>query len=248
MTTIITGSTGRLGEDVAKVFKGALCPKREEFDLTNANQIEQYVSKHKPELFIHLAALVPIRDCENDKAKAWNTNVEGTRLILNNLNKYAKNCYFVYISSPCIFSGDQGGYDEDSIPYPHSFYGITKLVSEQIIIQSGLKYLITRTNFVPKKKWLYPKAFTDRFGTYLFADDVANGLKQMIEANEQGIRHLVGNKKISMYELAIKTTPNVLPMTLKEYDGPQLTVDMSMTTKYEKWNRFQISDSAEKFY
>ncbi|MGC1709148.1 MAG: glycosyltransferase, partial [Nitrosotalea sp.] len=32
-------------------------------------------------------------------------------------------------------------------------------------------YLIIRTNFVSKKKWPYSKAFVDRFGTYLFAED-----------------------------------------------------------------------------
>ena len=101
------------------------------------------------------------------------------------------------------------------------------------------KFLIIRTNFVARKKWPYPKAFTDRFGTYLFADDVAKGINEVIQKDMEGIVHIVGDKKMSMFELAKLTTPDIQPITTKEYSGPKLTIDMSLDT--ERWKKYSLS-------
>jgi len=82
---------------------------------------------------------------------------------------------FIYVSTACVFDGHTGMYTEYSIPYPENFYALTKLLGEFIVSKLS-NYLIVRTNFVPKKKWPYPKAFSDRFGTYLFAEEVAQGI------------------------------------------------------------------------
>ena len=101
------------------------------------------------------------------------------------------------------------------------------------------EFLIARTNFVAKEKWPYPKAFTDRYGTYLFADGVAHGIEDVQKEKITGIVHVVGDKKISVYELAKMTTPDVQPMTINDYSGPKLTMDMSLDT--ERWKKYKIS-------
>jgi dTDP-4-dehydrorhamnose reductase len=56
-------------------------------------------------------------------------------------------------------------YDEDSIPNPKHFYGLTKLIAEEIVKtynSSKLQTYIVRTNFTTMP-WEYEKAFTDRF-------------------------------------------------------------------------------------
>jgi nucleoside-diphosphate-sugar epimerase len=56
-------------------------------------------------------------------------------------------------------------YDEDSIPAPKHYYGITKLVAEEIVKSyndDNFQTIIVRTNFTTMP-WEYPKAFTDRF-------------------------------------------------------------------------------------
>jgi len=129
-------------------------------------------------------------------------------------------------------------YTEYSIPYPENFYALTKLLGEFIVSKLS-NYLIVRTNFVPKKKWPYPKAFSDRFGTYLFAEEVAQGILDVQKKDLQGIVHIVGDKKISILELAKITTPGVQPMIIKDYSGPPLTMDMSLDTK--RWKKYKIS-------
>ena len=108
----------------------------------------------------------------------------------------------------------------------------------EIEVKKSDNFLIIRTNFVPKKHWAYPKAFTDRFGTYLFAENVAEGIDDILMKKYDGIIHLVGDKKISMYELAKMTTPNILPMTMNDYKGPPLTIDMSLDT--ERWKKYPL--------
>jgi len=97
-----------------------------------------------------------------------------------------------------------------------------------VVKSSGLKFLIARTNFVARERWPYPKAFTDRYGTYLFASDVASAVKFIVQQKLTGIVHVCGDEKMSMFELAKITTPNIQPMTLSEYHGVPLTVDMSL--------------------
>ena len=99
---------------------------------------------------------------------------------------------------------------------------------------------IIRTNFVPNQKWKYPKAFVDRFGTYLFTGQVAQGISEVLQKKEKGIIHIVGDKRISMYELArLAGSPDVGKLTLDEYQGPPVTVDMSLSTK--RWKKYKIA-------
>ena len=128
-------------------------------------------------------------------------------------------------------------YKETDIPYPENFYALTKLLGENEVTKLS-NYLIIRTNFVAKTTWPYPKAFTDRFGTYLFAENVASGINEIICEDLNGVVHVVGDKKISMYELAKITTENILPMTINDYDGPSLTMDMSLDT--ERWKKYTL--------
>ena len=61
----------------------------------------------------------------------------------------------------------------------------------------------------------------------------------MFEKKEKGIIHVVGDKRMSMYELALLAgSKDVGKMTLDEYNGPSLTVDMSLSTK--RWKKYKI--------
>lgn len=233
MKILITGASGRLGKEFLKVYPNTLTPTIQEMDLLNPDSIDKYISKHKPDIVIHLAALTDIRKCEEEKELVWKTNVLGTRDLIKACLSFNKKCYFVYMSTACVFYGDRGNYSEDDIPHPKNFYSLTKFLGE-IMVQcygEGSNWLIIRTNFVPREKWPYPKAFVDRWGTYLFADDLAIAIKKVIDQKLTGIVHICGEEKLSMCELAKITTPDIQPMTLAEYSGPPVTQDMSLVSK-----------------
>ena len=239
MKVLITGASGGLGRSLKAQFRDSYCPTHKEMDVTNPDSVNKAISKFRPDLLIHAAALVGIRECEENRENAWKTNVEGTQNIVNALNKLKNNCYLVYLSTACVFAGEHDKcYTEDDVPSPKNYYSLTKLCGELVTRQYS-NACIVRTNFVPKEQWKYPKAFADRFGTYLFADDVANGISEIVGKREKGIIHIVGDKRMSMYDLAtLAGSKNIGKMTLVEYQGPPLTADMSMSTK--RWKKYKI--------
>jgi dTDP-4-dehydrorhamnose reductase len=239
MKILITGASGALGSSLKKIFRNAFCPTHKEMDITSPGPVSRVILGYKPDVLIHCAALVGIRECENDKKKAWLTNVEGTQNIVNALIKLTNNCYLVYMSTACVFAGENKKfYTEDDVPSPKNYYSITKLCGEMAARQYGNSCII-RTNFVPRQQWKYPKAFVDRFGTYLFAGQAAKGIFDICKKREKGIIHIVGDRRMSMYELALLAgSKNVGKMTLNEYDGPALTADMSLSTK--RWKKYKI--------
>ena len=256
MKALITGASGALGDSLRKVFVDSFCPSHEEMDVANPKSVDKSVLGCKPDVLVHAAAIVGVRECEKDKKKAWLTNVEGTQNIVNALKKLNNDCCLVYMSTACVFEGEnEKYYTEDDTPSPKNYYSFTKLCGELIVRQYSNSCII-RTNFVPKQQWKYPKAFVDRYGTYLFTDGVAEGISEVCAKKEKGIIHIVGDKRMSMYELALlagsknlaeqgssevtrgKPLVTVGKMTLAEYQGPPLTVDMSLSTR--RWKKYKI--------
>jgi len=229
---LITGGSGVLGKELKKVFSDALTPTHKELDIREGNKVKEYIKQHKIDTIIHTAALTSVAKCDEDKNLAYQTNYKGTKNLVEAIKN--TNILFVLVSTACVFDGYKGNYNEDDIPCPENYYGITKLLAEEEVKRLH-SYIIVRTNFVSRSKWKYPKAFTDRFGTYLFADQVAVGIKDILTLqkyqNLLGIFHITGDKKLSMFELAKMTTPEVLPMTLNDYKGARLTIDMTLDTK-----------------
>ena len=237
MKSLITGGSGILGTELKKFFPDSLFPSHSELDITNHEMVFDYFSKNEFDSIIHAAAMTSVRQCESEKKLSWGTNVVGTKNLVDAAIKFNPNSKFSYVSTACVFDGHVGMYKESSIPHPENFYALTKLIGEQFV--KNLKnHIIIRTNFKGKQKWPYPKAFTDRFGTYLFADQVALGINDIIKENIQGVVHIVGKKKISMFELAQLTTPDIKPLTIDEYQGPPLTMDMSLDT--ERWKKYTL--------
>lgn len=204
-------------------------------ELVKADNVLDAVTRFNPEVIIHCAAFTNVARAEKEKERCWNVNVDGTRNILQ-ASKLLPSLHFTFISTACVFRGDRGNYTELDLPYPKNFYGLTKLVAETLVQNSGLEnWLIVRTNFVEREPWPYAKAFVNRWGTYLYADEVAKAVLKLVKERATGIVHVCGEQKISMFELAKKTSPNIKPLTLEEHysenpDAVALTQDMSLKT------------------
>ena len=220
---LVTGGNGKLALAYAAKYPCKSMSKTE-LDVTDLGSIKKAIT---PDItvILHTAAITSVEKCETDKKLTYDVNVNGTKNILKAIE--GTDIKLIYVSTPCVFDGVSGNYTINSLPQPCNYYGLTKTISEELIQNSKANYLIIRTNFVAKEKWPYPKAFTDRFGTYLFADGVADGIHKHM--NENGLIHLVGEKRMSMFELAKITSPDVLPMTIDDYHGTaKLTMDMTL--------------------
>jgi len=225
---LITGASGRLGRHLREQFPDALGPTRNELDIMNRAAVRQYLTTVRPSMIVHAAAFTDVAAAETDHSRCWAVNVQGTENIVECLEEDVRDCHFVYISTACVFSGLEGNYCEDSVPAPKNFYGLTKLLGEYLARRMA-SHLIIRTNFIERGPWPHRCAFTDRFGTYLFAHDVAHAIRNLIDTGLRGVIHVTGDKRSSMYELATMISPGVEAMTMADTALP-LTVDMSLRT------------------
>jgi nucleoside-diphosphate-sugar epimerase len=242
---LITWWSGKLGKACKHIIWGAQYPGRKKLDLWDENSINKYFETNNIETIVHLGAMTWIPPCEENKEKAYDINVDGTRRLLKEAKKkWVK--HFIYLSTACVFPWKDKWKkeDEDGIPYPKHFYGLTKLLAEEIAKtydSKKMKVTVIRTNFT-SMPWEYPKAFIDRYGTYLFAQWVARWIKDIIVYKpENTIIHVCGDKKISMYDYAILWWSKVSKMTTDDYKWVWLTKDMSLSTKY--WHTYSIDDS-----
>ncbi len=237
---LITGGTGRLGSHLKKLAPGAFAPSHSEMDLTEGAQVADCIAGFRPEIVFHCAALTDVRRCEKDHVAAWAANVVGTRNLVHACAKFCPELYFIYVSTACVFDGETGNYTEGDVPFPKNFYGYTKVIGE-CLVSVLATHLIARTNFVPRLKWPFPAAFVDRFGTYLFADEAAAALISVAEKKTTGIVHICGDERLSMWELARVTTPEVNRMSTEGFDIP---VTRDMTLKSVRIPPFRIRRSA----
>lgn len=229
MTILITGASGVLGRELKRLIPEALAPSSIELNVSSRLSISHFITRHRPDMTIHCAAKTSIRWCEENRTQAWSVNTLGVKHLTLALEKYAKKPYFVYISTACVFPGDDLNkfYEEDDLRYPSNFYGLTKTFGEYFA-EKVKRALIIRTNFARRGPWNYPSAFTDRYGTYLYPDQVAQAVTQLMQKQETGVFHVCGDRRMSMYEFAKLADKVVKPMTLKDYVGPPLTINMCL--------------------
>jgi dTDP-4-dehydrorhamnose reductase len=74
---------------------------------------------------------------------AWKINVGGVENLAEAARRTGARLY--HVSTDYVFDGKNGPYAEDDRPDPLSYYGKTKLASENALRTSGLEYFIART-------------------------------------------------------------------------------------------------------
>ena len=83
MTKIgLTGSTGSLGKIILKNYTRFPFSKFKG-DIRNKTEISRWIEKNDLDVIIHLAAVVPIKEVNKDKKKAWQVNYLGTKNLID---------------------------------------------------------------------------------------------------------------------------------------------------------------------
>jgi len=105
------------------------------------------ITKHKPDVVIHLAALTGLKKCHSDPEKAFKINVFGTFNVLSACNKTGSK--LIFLSSREVY-GDTKKQEtsEDDELNPNNVYGLTKLIGENLVLHFkklyNLEYTILR--------------------------------------------------------------------------------------------------------
>lgn len=232
---LIVGSNGMLGQRLTEYYLGkenielfaASAEERSfidgvnysQMDLTKKNEVKKIIFDFYPDVIINVAAYTNVDGCETNKELAWSVNVVG----VNNLAHYGwtSDAHLIHISSDYVFDGADGPYGEKDKVNPISYYGRTKLASENAVKSSGVRAAIIRTNVLygPAKygrpdfvKWVVTslreekeiKIVTDQINNPTYIDDLVDAIRRIVEYGKEGIYHIGGKEFLSRYDFTMR--------------------------------------------
>lgn len=214
----ITGANGLIGSRIIELLKNDfefISLSQKSMDITDKKQVKNILKNLDFDIFLHLAAYTNVAGAETNKELCFKINVDGTKNVFETVQD--KNKKFIYISTDFVFDGNNPPYFEDSIPNPPGVYADSKYQGEKIVERKAMivrisypyrakfdkknDFFRTFKNYLQQKKEL--RMITNSLMTPTFIDDIAYGLKYLINNYSPEIFHLVGRQSISPYETAI---------------------------------------------
>ncbi|MBI3510947.1 MAG: SDR family oxidoreductase [Bacteroidetes bacterium] len=191
-------------------------------DITQKEEVEQVVLKHKPDVIINTAAMTNVDACESkrEEARILNTDSVGYMVHAIQDSKFKiQNCQLIHLSTDFVFDGENGPYKEEDEPHPLSYYAETKIEAEKLLINSKINWCIVRTIIVygivdglsrsnivlwakdslTKKRKI--NVVNDQFRSPTLAEDLAEGCVLCAEKNAKGVFHISGKDTMSILEL-----------------------------------------------
>ncbi|MDM8557421.1 sugar nucleotide-binding protein [Candidatus Parabeggiatoa sp. HSG14] len=194
---LFTGGHGLLGSEVKQLWPNALYPTSSEFNVTDYQQMQDYLKGKKIELIVHAAAFTSPPLIDKNPEEAINANIIGTanivKLCMTNKQR------LVYISTDYVFKGNQGNYKEDAAVNPVNKYAWSKMGGE-CAVNLYDNALIIRTSFGPNE-FPYPKAFIDQWTSRESVRTIAAKIVAIVTKDITGIVH-IGGKRRTVYEYA----------------------------------------------
>jgi dTDP-4-dehydrorhamnose reductase len=224
MKIFVTGGSGHLGTMLVEYLQKdneVLAPTRKECDILDTYQLDTLIKEFKPEVVIHLAALVDTFGCEEHPVNALDVNVLGTLNLVEAC--LPLKCKFVYVSSEYVFGGSRGKYTVEDRLDPINVYGKTKAAAEYVVSVLD-NYQIIRAPFI---KQIYPKVFTDQYCSRHFLDEVCEKIVRNILGNPDNIVH-IATERASLYEIYQNKGIEAIPITMSKDYHSMIPFDTSL--------------------
>ena len=235
MKILITGSNGLLGQkllhklridDAVELIATSKGKDRvsaqdsytyHSLDITNKAAVEDLIEAQKPDVVINTAAMTNVDLCEDEKAACDALNVDAVQYLADACARI--DAHLIHISTDFIFDGEDGPYKEEDEPNPLSYYGLSKLKSEQLLYAHKVKWSILRTiivfgvgenlskgNIVLWAKGALEKAeplniIDDQFRSPTLAEDLADACILAAKKKAYGIYNASGKDIMSIYEI-----------------------------------------------
>jgi len=130
----ITGTNGTLGTLLVERLIGAgVQAACFQGDVTDGQQIRNWIASSRPQALIHLAAIVPLSAVEADPIRAMQVNAAALLTIISTIRDHAPDCWFFHASTSHVYQSSELPLTETSCTRPVSLYGATKLAGEAIL-------------------------------------------------------------------------------------------------------------------
>jgi len=205
---LVTGAGGQLGSEWCSFlsergyeYAGL---RSSELDISDSLEVENAITRLKPDVLINCAAYTRVDDAETEVQKAFNVNERGVK----NLAGFCqlKGIRMVHYSTDYIFSGTKEdqikfplGYPEDALPAPVNMYGESKLAGEKALAAAnpGLSKML---GFSMEREEV--AVVEDQTGTPAYTSDVVHKTMQLLQLNESGTYHISSSGSLSWADFA----------------------------------------------
>jgi len=261
---LVTGANGQLGQELQQMARKTDTPFRfiytdaDVLDITEAAQVEHFVSENSIEYIINCAAYTAVDKAEADEELAYKINFTGAE----NLAK--SGAKMIHISTDYVFDGTANvPYKEDASTNPLSVYGKSKLRGEEAIREFADEWIIIRTS------WLYSEfgnnfvktmlrlmnerdelnIVADQRGTPTYAADLAEMILVILECDEwkSGIYHFSNLGETTWFgftekikELAAVSDCRLIPVSTDEYKTAAVRPMYSVLDKSKIQSAFRV--------
>ncbi len=240
MRVLVTGAAGQLGYDVIRELNKrkieAIGADRSEFDLTDAEQVNAFISQCKPDAVVHCAAYTAVDRAEEEAEACRLVNVIGTQNLVDACQNTAVK--FVYISTDYVFDGTkEAPYEVNDAIHPLSVYGATKAEGEACVRSAITGHFILRTSWVfgkngnnfvktmlrlgKEKEQL--KVVCDQIGSPTYTPDLARLICDMLPTDRYGTYFATNEGYCSWADFAAEimrksgSSTVILPIPSSEY-------------------------------
>lgn len=231
---LITGGNGRFGK-ILKTIKTKHklhFPEKESFNILKINQMRKYISTHKPNIIIHLAALSrPMKIHDENIIKSIDINIIGTANITKICKKF--NIKLIYFSTGYVYPKKNGSYKEDDPVNPINNYALSKMGGE-CSVQMYENSLILRASMT-EKPFVHKEAFADVYTNFIYHKKAAQILMRVLEY--KGIMNF-GGKRQTIYNF-IKKNKKIKKIYAKKN---KLNVPLNSTMNVDKLNKILSND------
>ena len=190
-----------------------------QLDITKKGDVKSLISSFHPTAILNAAAATNVDWCEAHREEAWKVNVVGVENLVEAARKVGAR--LVHISTDYVFDGNHGPYSEDDKPNPISYYGKSKLASENAIRIGGIPYTILRTIVLygagigikesfplwvvrSLKAGNHIRCVDDQISNPTHVTDLAFAAVKGFELNRDGIYHVCGKDRVSRYDFALR--------------------------------------------
>ena len=252
----ITGGNGVIGKLISKeLIKKEINFNIYKGDIRDYEELCNWLKINKISSIIHLAAKVAIKDVKNNPVEAIEVNVNGMIQLVKAITNSEEPIYLFYASTSHVYKSSDKPINENHEIDPISFYGKTKRLAEEVLIDteselanSKLNYCIGRIfSFYHDNQnppYLYPtlkNRFKEEdlskpfrlFGAksirdFLNAEEVATIIIKIVEKKLQGVYNIGSGKGQKIIDFVTNMAPQKLDFLIDENEKTDyLVADIS---------------------
>ena len=222
---LLTGITGQVGRELQQTLKSqteVIGVSRQEFDLSQPEQIKQKIAEVKPDIIVNAGAYTAVDKAEDETELAIEINANAPKVMAICAKEIGAT--LVHISTDYVFNGQNyTPYLETDRTEPLGVYGNSKLQGEEGVRTNCDRHIILRTawvygsrghgNFVKTMLRLGEtkqelKVVADQIGSPTWSYDIAGAIALLIERAQSGeaiggTYHFSDSGVASWYDLAV---------------------------------------------